>query len=101
GDPAPLSRQELRPLFDEAVTRWAASLSNADAVRRLRAVRVEVLDLPGTTLGLASGAAIYLDANGAGHGWFIDPTPGEDSEFAPGRPDSPAAGRVDLLTVLT
>src|SRR5207253_7541879 len=68
---------------------------------RLRAVRVEVLDLPGTTLGLASGTVIYLDADGAGHGWFVDPTPAEDSEFAPGVANSPAAGRVDLLTVMT
>src|SRR6185369_7400453 len=43
---------------------------------------------------------IYLDANAAGRGWFVDPTPWEDSEFAPGVADSPAAGRVDLLTVL-
>ena len=100
GDAAPLSQQEIRPLFDEAVTRWSAALGDAEAVQRLRAVRVEVLDLPGTTLGLASGAVIYLDANGAGHGWFLDPTPWEDSEFAPGLADSPAAGRVDLLTVI-
>src|SRR5205814_360364 len=43
---------------------------------------------------------IYLDADAAGHGWFLDPTPRGDSEFAPGRAHSPAAGRVDLLTVL-
>src|SRR5207302_10659755 len=84
-----------------AVARWAAALSDPAAVQRLRDVRVQVLDLPGTTLGLASGAVIYLDANGAGHGWFLDPTPAEDSEFAPGVADSPAASRVDLLTVLT
>ena len=57
---APLSQQEIRPLFDEAVTRWAAALDDAEAVPRLRAARVEVLDLPGTTLGLASGAVIFL-----------------------------------------
>src|SRR5207245_4241290 len=41
------------------------------------------------------------DANAAGHGWFVDPTPQDASEFAAGLTDSPAAGRVDLLTVLT
>jgi hypothetical protein len=30
----------------------------------------------------------------------VDPTPLDDSEFAPGAVDSPAAGRVDLLTVV-
>src|SRR5439155_14245723 len=58
------------------------------------------LDLPGRTLGLASGTVIYLDANAAGHGWFLDPTPWDDTEFAPEIADSPAGGRVDLLTVL-
>src|SRR5205823_14094628 len=49
----------------------------------------------------ASGSVMYRDANAAGHGWFIDPTPQDDSEFAPGLVNGPAAGRVDLLTVLT
>src|SRR5439155_4319019 len=34
------------------------------------------------------------------YGWFIDPTPGNASEFAPGAKNSPAAGHVDLLTVV-
>jgi PKD repeat protein len=101
GDAPPLSRQELRPLFDEAVRRWSAALGDAEAVERLRAVRVEILDIPGTILGLVSSTVIYVDADGAGHGWFLDPTPADDCEFAPGVPDSPAAGRVDLLTVMT
>jgi hypothetical protein len=101
GDAAPLSQQEIRPLFDEAVASWSAALDDPAAVQRLRAVRVEVMDLAGRTLGLASSTVIYLDADGAGHGWFLDATPSEDSEFAPGLADGPAAGRVDLLTVLT
>ena len=32
GDAAPLSQQEIRPLFDEAVTRWSAALGDAEAV---------------------------------------------------------------------
>jgi hypothetical protein len=99
GDAVPVSQAEISPLFDEAVARWSAALDDAQAVHRLEAVRIEVMDLPGTTLGLASGAVIFIDATGAGHGWFVDPTPWEDSEFA--LPDSPAAGRVDLLTVMT
>ncbi len=95
-----LNQQEVRPLFDEAVRRWSAVLDTAD-VQRLRAARVQILDLPGTTLGLASGSVIYLNATAAGHGWFLDPTPADDSEFARGLASSPAAGRADLLTVLT
>ena len=99
GNASLLSQQEIRPLFDEAVTRWTAVLGDAAAAQRLRSVRIEVMDLPGTTLGLASGAVIYLDANGAGHGWFLDPTPWEDSEFSRSG-DQGEQGRVDLLTVM-
>src|SRR5262249_24346762 len=35
----------------------------------------------------------------AGYGWFIDATPADDSEF-PATPESPAYGKVDLLTVV-
>jgi hypothetical protein len=96
----PLTQDALAPVFDEAVARWMAVVGgNADLVQRLQNVHVGVMDLPGTTLGLASGSYIWIDVNAAGHGWFIDPTPGDDSEFAPGVTDSPAAGHADLLTV--
>jgi N,N-dimethylformamidase beta subunit-like, C-terminal/Concanavalin A-like lectin/glucanases superfamily/Bacterial Ig domain len=99
GEAAPLSPLEIRPIFDEAVSRWSAAIG--PAVERLRTVRTEVLDLPDTTLGLASGNVIFLDVNGAEHGWFMDPTPWDDSEFVPGLADSPTVGQVDLLTVIT
>src|SRR5205814_141731 len=47
------------------------------------------------------------DADAAGYGWFVDPTPADDSEFAVptafglgAGAGSPAAGRMDLLTVV-
>ena len=40
---------------------------------------------------------IVLDDNGAGRGWFIDPTPRDDAEFAPSR--KPPT-RIDLLTAV-
>src|SRR5262249_34454107 len=33
-------------------------------------------------------------------GWYVDSTPNDDTEFASGATNSPAQGRVDLLTVL-
>jgi hypothetical protein len=39
---------------------------------------------------------VRLDATAAGFGWFVDPTPANDSEFASGKP--PAG--MDLLTVV-
>jgi hypothetical protein len=50
---------------------------------------------------------IFLDSSAKGWGWFIDPTPGQDSEFplrvarTEQRASSgPAAGEMDLLTVI-
>ena len=50
-------------------------------VRPRHGIDVRIADLGGTTLGLASGNTIWLDDNAAGWGWFVDPTPGDDSEF--------------------
>jgi hypothetical protein len=52
---------------------------------------------------------VEIDSDAAGYGWFIDATPGDNSEFVPtGVPGefrapvgSPAYGRIDLLTVLS
>jgi hypothetical protein len=60
---------------------------------------VRIADLPDSYLGLASPGLITLDRDAAGYGWFVDPTPGDDAEFA-GDATGPAAVRVDLLTVI-
>ena len=59
-------------------------------------------------MGLTEGNRIQFDANGAGWGWYIDPNPTDSSEFSAtaspnefvAAPDSSAAGKLDLLTVL-
>jgi hypothetical protein len=89
----------VRPLIDEAVARWALALGDAQTARRLQLIDVQFVDLPSTTLGVTSANAIWIDTDAAGHGWFLDPTPWEDSEFIPGG-DLPTADRADLLTVL-
>ena len=68
---------------------------------------VRLGDLPGRFIGAAFPGVIVLDADAAGHGWFVDPTPQESSEFANrsgqcrlADTDSPAQGRIDLLTVM-
>jgi hypothetical protein len=51
---------------------------------------------------------VTFSADAAGRGWFVDATPGQDEEFAPGGPGSPlvalpgsaAAGKEDLLTAV-
>jgi hypothetical protein len=48
---------------------------------------------------MAEAGVIWLDINAASWGWFIDPTPSDDSEFVtPG--DQGEQDRMDLLTVL-
>lgn len=98
--PAPVSgslrADQVRPLLAEALARWQAAGVDASA---LRGVDVRIADLGGLTLGKADGGIIWLDDNAAGWGWFVDATPGQDSEFTtPG--DQGEAGRMDLLTVL-
>src|SRR5262249_31698046 len=80
---------------------------------------VEVGDVPAGELGEARPTAfdaqgqptagtVVVSADAAGHGWFIDPTPGETSEFPQSLtnsafaalPGSAAYGHYDLLTVL-
>jgi hypothetical protein len=65
-------------------------------------------DLPGTAVGQTTANTITLDLDAAGHGWFIDATPYDNSEFLPtsdpnvwvAKPGSSADGKMDMLTVL-
>jgi hypothetical protein len=77
---------------------------NPALVDGLASVRVETVPLPPGTLGLAlpSTNRILISPDAAGHGWFVDPSPAQDEEFANGvaLPGSAAAGRMDLLTTV-
>ncbi|PQO34276.1 hypothetical protein DTL21_12140 [Bremerella cremea] len=72
------------------------------------AISIQIADLDGTQLAKTVGSVIYLDQDAAGWGWFVDSTPLDSSEYTVsadgGRrvaaADSPAAGRIDLLSVL-
>jgi PKD domain/Bacterial Ig domain len=81
-------------------------------------LKVEITDLPtgqlaeGTitgydTTGRPNSGTLTLDINGNNQGWFIDTTPGDNSEFdkqltstAYQATNSPATGKYDLLTVI-
>ncbi|HEU5282727.1 MAG TPA: LEPR-XLL domain-containing protein [Burkholderiales bacterium] len=105
GQPA-LSASAIAAIESEAIARWEAS--GLIDVSALDDVRFAVVDLPGRSLGLAVGRTILVDRDAAGHGWFVDPTPADDEEFAAGQvvevllapAGSPAFGRIDLLTAL-
>lgn len=98
-------------LVPAAATRWvAAGIAPATVVSDLLGLRIVVTDLPDSGLGEANAASreIWLDANAAGYGWFVDRTPWSDEEFAAiiapterqAVAGSAAFGEVDLLTVL-
>ncbi len=94
-----LTGQQVAPLLTEALARWQAAGVDAVRLQALSQIPIYIVDLADAHLGLASSAAIWLDRDAAGHGWFVDATPATDDEFAtPGT--GPAASRVDLLTVL-
>jgi VCBS repeat-containing protein len=73
---------------------------------------IGVSNLAGAAVGQesTSGAAttITLDANAGGYGWFLDPTPADNSEFLPtsnpnewiAKAGSAADGKMDMLSVL-
>ncbi|PYR76291.1 MAG: hypothetical protein DMF86_12800 [Acidobacteria bacterium] len=81
-----------------ARARWIAS--DPSLAPRLGRIALSIADLPGAMLGRAEGASITIDPTAAGWGWFVDPTPTDDSKFAGAAPPRGAAGRIDLLTAL-
>ncbi len=91
-----LSVDQVEFLASEAVSTWT-DLGVAAAA--FDGVEFVVVDLDGDLLGAysANPATIYIDSNAAGHGWFVDPTPGDASEFT--ADDGPEG--MDLLTLMT
>lgn len=71
-------------------------------------VSMNIADLPGAAVGQTVGSTITLDTNAAGNNWFIDSTPGDNSEFLPtsnpyewvAKEGSAAYGKMDMLSVL-
>jgi hypothetical protein len=105
--PELLSDQQLAPIVAEAERRLATA-NSTQVLGAIADVKVQVADLPSGFLGETTGKTILIDRDAAGYGWFVDPTPTDDSEFVKA-PDSdslaaqkgtPAATRVDLLTTV-
>jgi hypothetical protein len=102
-----LSDQQLTPLVTEAERRWALA-DGTQVLATMAGVKVGVADLPAGVLGETVGKTILIDRDAAGYGWFVDPTPRTDVEFADvlgaytlgARDGSPAANRADLLTTV-
>ena len=104
---------QVRQSTTAAIARWTAAGLEASHADRLRDVRLEVADLTApylawtVTTGNETAPVIWVDPSAGGHGWFVDSTPADDSEFVDlgdgtlaGQQSSDAAGGVDLLSVL-
>src|SRR5262249_15051809 len=96
GAAAILTSEQVDSLLPKAIHRWELAGVDTSGLGR---IQIQITNLGGTTLGLASANTIWLDANAAGWGWFVDSTPHDDSEFTtPGNQGE--QGRMDLLTAL-
>lgn len=60
---------------------WIAGGSDGSLAERLASLEFRIVDLPVGVLGQADGQLILIDADADGFGWFVNPTPGESSEF--------------------
>jgi RTX calcium-binding nonapeptide repeat (4 copies) len=108
-DVASVTADELASIVATAKGLWTSALGAGDPrLATLDQVTVLVADLPDGMLGATTGTTIVLDGSAAGWGWFVDPTPNDNSEFQVtlssvafvANPSSPAFGRMDLLTTV-
>lgn len=85
-------------IIDGAIERWQAAGISDQKLTLLKNTQVDALDLPAGYLGFDNAGGVEISRTGDGRGWFIDPTPNEDSEFRFGLIVNPKG--FDLLTVL-
>ena len=92
---------------------WMRSADLSAFLAAASGVSYTFSDLPGTAVGETTGeganASITLDTNAAGHNWYIDPTPLDNSDdYLPtsdstvwrAKVGSAADGKMDMLSVL-
>lgn len=103
---ATISTDQLRPVVAQAIANLAGVGFD---VPGLAAPDVHIANLPGSLLGLTFQNTVWIDDDAAGYGWFTDASLASNVAFShligqsefEAAPDSPAFGRVDLLTVVT
>jgi len=104
-----LTQAQIDQIASAAMLMWRDALGDGDPrLAALGNLHFVVADLVGGELGRTEGRTIMLDVDAAGHGWYVDLTAGDASEFSI-RLDrnvlgagisSEAFGRMDLLTVM-
>ena len=92
---------------------WQSSANLSALIAKAQQTFTGFTDLSSTALGQTTGegasASITLDQNAAGHGWYIDPTPLDNTDdYLPtsnatvwqAKAGSEAEGKMDMLSVL-
>ena len=79
---AEITAEQLEPIVAAAIERLSQTSLTAEQIDTLQNTNVQIVDLADGILGLASENTIMIDVNAARYGWFVDPTPLDDSEFA-------------------
>jgi len=94
----------------DASTSWQSLFAQNEQV--INSINLSFADLSGGAVGQTVGegvnAIITLDTNAAGHNWYIDATPWDNSEYLPtsnpyewvAKAGSAAYGKMDMLSVL-
>jgi hypothetical protein len=108
GSDRDLTEIELNSVAAAAIDRLAIAGVTATQLSLLKSVHFQIVDLASAQLGAAGAGVVQIDINGAGHGYFVDDSPLDDSEFellAAGGgfqadAGSAAFGRIDLLSVV-
>ncbi|HLJ27705.1 MAG TPA: Ig-like domain-containing protein [Candidatus Angelobacter sp.] len=104
-----LTSPDLSWIAQAAIARWQEAGISSDEVMRLQGLKLEIIDLPGDQLVVNAGTTgVQVDENAAGHGWFVDPSPQDDSKFAlsifdrefQADLDSAPFSHIDLLTAM-
>jgi VCBS repeat-containing protein len=105
-----LTQAQLDSVVAAAIAQWAHAGASASQLAALAAITFSVADLAGNTVGEQTPGHIVIDVDAAGHGWFVDPTPSDNSEFTHAAnaggtkfftdPTNAAAGHLDLVTTV-
>ncbi|NND98773.1 MAG: DUF11 domain-containing protein, partial [Pirellulaceae bacterium] len=90
-----LDASMLSTIVDAALHRWAATGLDVSQIAALNAIEFSLANLPGWYLASTNGNSVQIDIDGGDQGWFIDPTPMDDSEVGNG-----SAAGMDLLTTV-
>jgi|GEM_PF-3000612 len=103
-----LTQAQLDSVVSAAISNWAAVGLSAAQLAVLQHVTYGVADIFPGWLGASTSGHVAISINAAGYGWFIDPTPRDNAEFAHAAsathltadPTEAPAGHMDLLTTV-